>query len=49
MAGTLVVTLPPRYAGGELIVARNEERRAYRGHRPDRPIDHVLAGEGGPY
>ena len=33
MIGTLVVTLPSSYTGGELIVGRDEELRAYRGSR----------------
>jgi predicted 2-oxoglutarate/Fe(II)-dependent dioxygenase YbiX len=33
MIGTLVVTLPSTYAGGELIVGRDEELKAYRGSR----------------
>jgi predicted 2-oxoglutarate/Fe(II)-dependent dioxygenase YbiX len=33
MVGTLVVTLPSNYAGGELVVEHNEESRAYRGSR----------------
>jgi predicted 2-oxoglutarate/Fe(II)-dependent dioxygenase YbiX len=33
MIGTLVVTLPSSYSGGELIVGRDEELRAYRGSR----------------
>jgi hypothetical protein len=33
MIGTLVVTLPSTYTGGELIVGRDEELRAYRGSR----------------
>jgi predicted 2-oxoglutarate/Fe(II)-dependent dioxygenase YbiX len=33
MVGTLVVTLPSSYAGGELVVGHNEERKAYRGSR----------------
>jgi hypothetical protein len=33
MVRTLVVTLPSGYTGGELMVARNEERKAYRGQR----------------
>jgi predicted 2-oxoglutarate/Fe(II)-dependent dioxygenase YbiX len=33
MVGTLVVTLPSSYAGGELMVGHNEERRAYRGSK----------------
>ena len=31
MIGTLVVTLPSNYAGGELMVGRGEEWKAYRG------------------
>jgi predicted 2-oxoglutarate/Fe(II)-dependent dioxygenase YbiX len=31
MVGTLVVTLPSSYAGGELMVGHNEEWKAYRG------------------
>ncbi|HTT52013.1 MAG TPA: 2OG-Fe(II) oxygenase [Streptosporangiaceae bacterium] len=31
MVGTLVVTLPSRYTGGELVVGHNEERKSYRG------------------
>ena len=31
MVGTLVVTLPSRYTGGELMVGHNEEWKAYRG------------------
>ena len=31
MVGTLVVTLPSSYTGGELMVGRNEEQKAYRG------------------
>jgi predicted 2-oxoglutarate/Fe(II)-dependent dioxygenase YbiX len=33
MVGTLVVTLPSSYTGGELIVGHNEERKAYRGSK----------------
>ncbi len=33
MIGTLVVTLPSTYTGGELIVARDEELKTYRGSR----------------
>ena len=33
MIGTLVVTLPSSYTGGELIVGRDEELKAYRGSR----------------
>ena len=33
MIGTLVVTLPSSYTGGELIVERGEELKAYRGSR----------------
>jgi hypothetical protein len=33
MVGTLVVTLPSSYAGGELMVEHNGERRAYRGSK----------------
>jgi hypothetical protein len=33
MIGTLVVTLPSTYTGGELIVGRDEELKAYRGSR----------------
>ena len=35
MIGTLVVTLPSSYTGGELIVTRGEESKAYgdRGRR----------------
>ena len=33
MIGTLVVTLPSAYTGGELIVGRDEESKAYRGSR----------------
>jgi predicted 2-oxoglutarate/Fe(II)-dependent dioxygenase YbiX len=33
MVGTLVVTLPSSYAGGELMVAHNEEWKAYRGSK----------------
>ena len=33
MVGTLVVTLPSSYAGGELMVGHNEERKAYRGSK----------------
>ena len=33
MVGTLVVTLPSSYSGGELIVGHNEERREYRGSK----------------
>ena len=33
MVGTLVVTLPSSYAGGELMVGHNEEWRAYRGSK----------------
>ena len=33
MVGTLVVTLPSSYAGGELIVGHNEDRREYRGSK----------------
>jgi hypothetical protein len=33
MVGTLVVTLPSSYTGGELIVGQNGEQRVYRGSR----------------
>ena len=33
MVGTLVVTLPSRYAGGELVVGHNEESKTYWGSR----------------
>ena len=33
MIGTLVVTLPSSYTGGELMVGRGEESKAYRGSR----------------
>jgi predicted 2-oxoglutarate/Fe(II)-dependent dioxygenase YbiX len=33
MIGTLVVTLPSSYTGGELVVGRDEELKAYRGSR----------------
>ena len=33
MIGTLVVTLPSSYSGGELVVAHSEEQKAYRGSR----------------
>jgi hypothetical protein len=33
MVGTLVVTLPSSYAGGELMVGHNEDWRAYRGSK----------------
>jgi len=33
MVGTLVVTLPSRFAGGELVVGHNEESKIYRGSR----------------
>lgn len=33
MVGTLVVTLPSRYSGGELIVGHNEDRKVYTGSR----------------
>jgi 2-oxoglutarate-Fe(II)-dependent oxygenase superfamily protein len=33
MVGTLVVTLPSSYAGGELVVAHNEESETYQGSR----------------
>jgi predicted 2-oxoglutarate/Fe(II)-dependent dioxygenase YbiX len=33
MIGTLVVTLPSSYAGGELMVGHNEEWKAYRGSK----------------
>ena len=33
MVGTLVVTLPSSYTGGELMVEHNGERKAYRGSR----------------
>jgi hypothetical protein len=33
MVGTLVVTLPSSYTGGELVVGHNEERKAYQGSR----------------
>jgi len=33
MVGTLVVTLPSSYAGGELMVGHNEEWQAYRGSK----------------
>ena len=33
MIGTLVVTLPSNYTGGELVVWHNDERKAYRGSK----------------
>ena len=33
MIGTLVVTLPSSYTGGELMVGHNEERKAYQGSK----------------
>jgi 2OG-Fe(II) oxygenase superfamily len=33
MIGTLVVTLPSRFTGGELVVGHNEEREAYQGSK----------------
>ena len=33
MVGTLVVTLPSNFAGGELIIRHNGEKKAYRGSR----------------
>jgi len=33
MVGTLVVTLPSSYSGGELLVGHNEEWKAYRGSK----------------
>jgi len=33
MIGTLVVTLPSSFTGGELVVGHNEEREAYRGSK----------------
>jgi hypothetical protein len=33
MVGTLVVTLPSSFTGGELVVGHNEERQAYRGSK----------------
>ncbi len=33
MVGTLVVTLPSSYTGGELMVGHNEEQKAYRGSK----------------
>src|SRR5580658_3644882 len=33
MIGTLVVTLPSSYTGGELMVEHNEERKAYQGSK----------------
>jgi predicted 2-oxoglutarate/Fe(II)-dependent dioxygenase YbiX len=33
MVGTLVVTLPSRFTGGELVVGHNEERQAYLGSK----------------
>jgi len=33
MVGTLVVTLPSSYAGGELVVGHNEESKTYQGSR----------------
>ena len=33
MVGTLVVTLPSSYTGGELMVGHNEEWKAYRGSK----------------
>ena len=33
MVGTLVVTLPSSYTGGELMVGHNEESKAYRGSK----------------
>jgi hypothetical protein len=35
MVGTLVVTLPSPYAGGDLMVGHNEEWKAYRGSNTD--------------
>jgi hypothetical protein len=35
MVGTLVVTLPSAFTGGELVVGHNEEREAYRGSRKE--------------
>ncbi len=33
MIGTLVVTLPSAYAGGELMIGKGEDWKAYRGSR----------------
>lgn len=33
MVGTLVMTLPSSYTGGELVVSHNGERKAYQGSR----------------
>jgi hypothetical protein len=35
MIGTLVVTLPSRFTGGELVVGHNEERQAYLGSKTE--------------
>jgi 2OG-Fe(II) oxygenase superfamily len=35
MVGTLVVTLPSSYAGGDLMVGHNEEWKAYRGSKTE--------------
>jgi 2OG-Fe(II) oxygenase superfamily len=35
MVGTLVVTLPSAFTGGELVVGHNEEREAYRGSKKE--------------
>jgi hypothetical protein len=35
MVGTLVVTLPSAFTGGELVVGHNEEREAYRGSKTE--------------
>ncbi len=35
MVGTLVVTLPSGFTGGELVVGHNEERRAYLGSKKE--------------
>jgi hypothetical protein len=35
MVGTLVVTLPSTYAGGDLMVGHNEEWKAYRGSKTE--------------
>jgi hypothetical protein len=35
MVGTLVVTLPSSFTGGELVVGHNDEREAYRGSKKE--------------
>ncbi len=44
MVGTLVVTLPSSYTGGELLVGHNEEQKAYRGSRGSLSLVAFYAG-----